>query len=84
MKLTIKDHNAAMLHDALGIEETRSIEISGQLDVIVRKRSRNLNHNVIEVLSEIATFCKNEEELVYAFYNHVNYMSMKKFGQKLL
>lgn len=78
MKLKIKNPTAPSFHEAVGISEERSNELSDKLDGLTKKYLGN-TVQTCDLFSEIALFCDNLEEVIYCTINHCNFM-MVKFG----
>lgn len=78
MELKIVDPTAPSFHQAVGISEERSNELSDAMDVMVRKLSAQPTLvRTCDVFNEIAHMCNNIEELVYCTINQVSWHAVQ-------
>ena len=83
MKLSIPYPMANKLHQAFGITEERSNEISDSLDKVGTALLKRLtigevsDFSVAEHLGDIAALVDTPEELVYALFNHIRWLKKK-------
>ncbi len=76
MELKIVNPEATMFHEAVGISEQRSTELSRMLDRMANSFTGQIV-SACDVMKEIAGYCENIEEYTYCILNHFNWHKMK-------
>jgi hypothetical protein len=77
MNLIFNDRTAGNLGDAFGISSERQAEIANNLDSMVRDFSPPSGIRLVhmaDLLEKIQSFTNNDNEFIYAFSNHIQWL----------